>query len=323
MKNKKINLFLANKSSAYSGVLLFFVFCVPLAITQQSQINNPTPRVLAETTGFLVRGQQSDPVPPIIPKQKAEADLKLISAQSLLVYDQASGTLLLQKNPTTALGIASVTKLLTAIVAYENLNMEEFLTVNQKDILNVSPSLNLKMGDSVKVYDLFNAMLIGSCNDAALMLANHTAEKIGNSFENLMNEKAESLGMSMSHFTNPMGFDNVGNFSTASDLQLLVSETAKYQVFEHIGRQKNYSFTSANGQAYKTFTTNKLIGQDPEISNVKTGFTDQSRGSMITKATHNGHSIVIIILGSKNREQDTAYLKKHIFENFEWEIFRQ
>lgn len=315
IKIKSVLNYLNFRHSFFVGLLallLSFNLIVPQPLN-----NQPKPMVLGEATIGDLRGAQiTEAVSG--PEQLKKIDDSSILADSVIVYDEKSKKTLFEKNPNQAQGIASLTKLLTALVVYDILDLNEPLTVSSGDQLAVTPNLSLKIGDSIKTLDLFNAMLIGSCNDAALMLANHASGKAGIPFEILMNKKAQSLGMASSHFSNPMGFDSTGNFSTANDVKLLVEETQKYGVFSFEGREKSYTFTSDQGTNYKTISSNKLISLDAEIANIKTGFTNQSRGSMITRITHAGHSIVVIVIGSPNREADTTRLKDEIFTNFEW-----
>src|SRR4029077_21109724 len=99
-----------------------------------------------------------------------------------------------------------------------------------------SPALNFLVGDSVKADDVFNSMLIGSCNDAALALADDVTGQTQKNFVDLMNQEAKTLGMANSSFENPMGFDNFNNYSTAQDIKILITETQQLAVFKDLGR---------------------------------------------------------------------------------------
>lgn len=299
-------------------LILFTVFTFARSTNSQTPVT-PKPQVLGvKVENLQVRGPvEKGPVLPI-PHSDEAIDFTNTSASSVLIYDDTSGKVLAEKNVNSSHKIASLTKLMTGLVAYDVLDLEDYLTVEKNDILNVSPNLNLRIGDKIKTYDLFKAMLIGSCNDAALMLANHSSKKAGVAFENMMNKKASFLGMTSTHFSNPMGFDSSANFSTARDLRLLVTEAQKQSIFSTDGRQFGYSFISALGNKYHTTASNKLIKLDDEISNIKTGFTDQAGGAMISRATRDGNSVIIIVIGSDNRDADTGLLKEQIFSKFSW-----
>jgi D-alanyl-D-alanine carboxypeptidase (penicillin-binding protein 5/6) len=246
-------------------------------------------------------------------------DLSDVIAQSFLVFDLDSGQELLSKNPTQKLAIASLTKLMTALVAYNNSNLNKTFAITSKDILNVKPDLGLAIGDEVKSLDVFNSMLIGSCNDAAKALADFTSQSSGSNFVDLMNGQAAVLGMVNSSFSNPMGFDNSGNYSTAEDLKLLITNTQHLSEFTDLGRLTGYKFSGVLGKIYSATATNLLIKNHSDIQAVKTGFTNEANGAMATKVTIGRHQIIILVLDSQNREGDTLKLKSAVGTSFNWE----
>ena len=272
----------------------------------------PTPQVLGES--ISLRG---DFLPkPADLSATADVNLTSIGAKSFLVFDAESGKILLEQNSRQKLPIASLTKLMTALVAYQNADLNKSFNVSPASVLKVSPYLGLKAKDSVKALDIFNAMIIGSCNDAAKALANYVATVIGGDFVDLMNNQAKNLGMENTEFSNPMGFDSPRNYSTAEDLKKLILQTQKLSVFEDLGRRINYAFVSDNNIPYKTVATNKLITSHTDIVAIKTGYTNEAHGAMATKNLINGHQIVILVLESPNRESDTLKLKSLVEQNF-------
>ena len=251
--------------------------------------------------------------------QLSNSDLSTVSAKSYLVFDLAGGQNLLERNVNQKLSIASLTKLVTGLVAYQNLDFNRDITITKPDILKIKPDLNFETGDSVKASDVFNAMLIGSCNDAALTLANDVASITQKNFIGLMNQMAQNLGMTNSSFANPIGFDSPDNYSTAQDVKALITATQQLAVFKDVGRRTSYEFTGNLGQNYSTLATTRLIQAYPDMQAIKTGFTNEAQGAMTTKITINGHEAVIIVLGSKNREQDTLKLRSALLSDFKWE----
>lgn len=264
------------------------------------------PEVLGAST--TLRGQVPDPLPPLAINNPVNT--AGINAKSFLAFDLDTGLSLLGKNPDQKLQIASLTKLMTALVAYQNADLNKSFEIGPKDLLAVSPSLGLKIGDNVRALDVFNSMIVGSCNDAALALANYAAKVSGQNFVGLMNDLAKQLGMASSSFSNPIGFDSQNNYSTANDLKLLISVTQKLSVFNDLARRSGYNFISDNGQAYSVIATNKLLQGHPDIFAIKTGFTNEAHGAMATEITLRGHHVVILVLDSQNRENDTLKLKQ-------------
>lgn len=243
--------------------------------------------------------------------QKLLLDDTKINAESYLVADVKSGEILAEKNSQEQRSIASLTKLMTGLVVYTQNLLKDKVVITKEDHLNVSPVLTLREGDTVDAQDLFNAMLIGSANDAAQTLANHTARATGKNFTELMNETARILGMTETSFSNPLGFEKIGNYSTAEDILKLVIATQRFSVFTELGKKTSYDFTGSL-RTYHIRATNKLVGKYENVEGVKTGFTEQAGETMVTKVTRNGKSAYIIILGSNDREKDTMEIARQV-----------
>jgi len=269
------------------------------------------PQVLGESTSL-----RGDELAPTLLEKISEPDLTAVIAKSFLAFDLNDGKELAAKNPDDKLGIASLTKLMTGLVAYKRSDLNQTFKISAKDRLNVEPDLGLYVGDDVKALDIFNAMLIGSNNDAALALSDYAASTTDSDFVGMMNDEAKQLDMNNSNFSNPIGFDSQYNYSTAHDLKILITETEKLSAFTGLGRKESYEFTGSLGKTYSTQATNKLIKNHPDISAIKTGYTDYSAGAMATKIKISGHDIVILVLGSKDREGDTLKLKDALESSF-------
>jgi len=236
----------------------------------------------------------------------------------VLVYDANTNLDLYTKNTDAELPIASLTKLMTAIVASESGNFDQPIIITSEDQVNVSPSLHLKVGDKVLPRDLMFSMLIGSANDAAQTLADHFPDQ--NTFLNKMNLKAEDLGMTHTHFTTPIGFDTPGNYSSASDLKILVNYAINHLPYQLIWQQKSYYFVSAFGNEYAVANSNPLVVDHPNILSIKTGNTAEALGSMIVLARDGaGREVISVILDSAQREKDTLAAVDYVFKTFNWD----
>ena len=166
------------------------------------------------------------------------------------------------------------------------------------------------------------AALVCSANDAARALANEVQRTDGNSgesFVSLMNSKAKALGLLETKFSNPLGFDSDYNYSTVADLQKLVFHTQNYALYKSLGRQTVVSFTSRENKTFSCKATNKLVGKDVEIEAIKTGYTPKALGSIIGRVNRESKKIIVILLGSADRESDLLKLSEIAFENFSWE----
>lgn len=303
------------------GLGLTLVILTCSALLQQNQTLK-TPVATAQQPQVLgasidLRGQAPAVAVPVLGPGFDDAQ---VTAKSYLAADAATGNVIVEKNGGQKEYIASLTKLLTGLASYNSVDINATATLTPADEFNVSPVLYLRAGDSVKLLDLFNAMLVGSENDAALALSNHVAAITGQNFVDMMNSEAHSLGMSNSNFSNPLGFDSPQNYSTADDLLKLVLATQKLSVFTWLGRQTAYEFTGSLGKVYKAKATDTLIASHPEIQAVKTGYTQGAGQAMVTKATENGHGIYIIVLDSQDRETDTLTLENQIFNNTQFVV---
>lgn len=276
----------------------------------QAQATSPEPQVLGDSIDL--RGAQVASTTQAV--LKPTFDDSLVTAKSYLVADAGTGSVITQKNADKKEYVASLTKLLTGLVAYEGVDINATAILTSADQFNVSPVLGLRSGDSIKLLDLFNAMLVGSNNDAALALANHVESITGQNFVDAMNLQAQNLGMVDSHFSNPLGFDSPGNYSTAQDLLKLVLATQKFSAFTSLGQKTGYQFTDDNGRTFKTKATDKLIADHPEIQAIKTGYTQGAGQAMITKDAQDGHSVYIIVLDSQDRAAAHWSLKSKFLE---------
>lgn len=244
-------------------------------------------------------------------EQASNIDDSAILSKSYLVYDDA-GRIISNRNPKTVVSIASITKLMTASIVLQHGNLNDIVFISHEDVVNVNPSLGLASGDTVLVKDLLMAMLIGSANDAAQALGSYIEVKTGTHMVEMMNRKAQQLGMADTRFHNPIGFDSDTNYSTATDIAVLIEELRTRMSFNEFSRKTAYAFAGIAGKQYTIKATNRLIMKDPELLAVKTGYTDDARGAMVIEFKMPERLVTIIVLQSLNREQDTILLKEKI-----------
>jgi D-alanyl-D-alanine carboxypeptidase len=276
----------------------------------------PVPTVLGATSDL--RGQAVlKPEKMVIPFV-SNNDLAGISAKSFTIYDQGSGEVVLEKNSSQKLPIASLTKLMTGLLAYDYLDFNKKITITKQGLTNVSPTVNFLNNDQVLIGDVFNSMIVGSCNDAAQILADEIETVTGQNIAALMNKRAADLGMTESNFSNPLGFDIGPNYSTAGDLKKLADKTESYGVFSNLGLKTNLIFSGSLGFTYQVKSTNTLLKKYPDIQAVKTGYTENAKGSMIVKISKGNHNLIIIVLNSQDREGDVLKLKSLVVDKLQW-----
>ncbi len=253
-----------------------------------------------------------------IPVKSEEVPIGL-TAVSALVMDVSSNKVLYEKNTEEALPIASITKIMTAVVAIEEIeNLDEVAIVSVNAVETPGSKIWLYGGENITYKNLLYGLLVSSGNDAAVAIAENVAgsEEL---FVQKMNEKATSLGMKNTNFANPHGLDDPENYSTASDIALLAGYALKKQFIRGIIDVKEMNISSTNGHAHHITSTNKLLGVDPEIKGLKTGSTLGAGECLVALAVNPyGNEIVTVILNSQARFSETQYLKDKIWEAYVW-----
>jgi D-alanyl-D-alanine carboxypeptidase (penicillin-binding protein 5/6) len=231
-----------------------------------------------------------------------------ILAESALAFNPDSGEILFAKDIDTRRQIASLTKIMTSIVVMENMELDDVITVDEIPMYGEEEiwAIELEKGDIVTVENLLKMMLISSYNDAAIVLA----ESIGSEeFISLMNQKAESLGLRNTHFSNPCGFDNSENHSTVNDLKKLVTVFLQYPTLADIVSSLSTEVEYIReGEVVKEtiFTTNSLL-DGINVKGIKTGYTEDAGRCLITMFEYeDGEKFVTILLNSDDRYEDTG-----------------
>jgi D-alanyl-D-alanine carboxypeptidase (penicillin-binding protein 5/6) len=286
--------------------ILIEVWVFPAAVIAQTS----PPDIPCNETSLL-----STYIPPVFPLQSNHSLGPILSAKSVIALDIDSGAILYEKNVYERLPIASITKIMTAVVTLENIqDLEQEVSI-PKQVSTIVPSkMNLLPGDVLSIHQLLLGALIHSANDAAYVLSTLLPD-----FMEQMNKKAHDLHLLDSHFSNPIGWDEDENYSSAYDLsKLMLYALQKPLIYEAISTQKT-TITSQKGRIYKVENTNQLFGSFLDEIGGKTGTTDNAGPSLINIfRTANKHRIMTIVLNSKNRYAETKILSFWIMKNFEW-----
>lgn len=245
------------------------------------------------------------------------------TAQSVLVIDAASGKVLFEKNAQAKRPIASITKLMTALVALDAGLDWDATVLFEKNDQRTGDIDRIIPGETVRIEDLFGLMVVASSNDAASALARIIS---GNNFVGDMNDKAHALGMMRTIFTDPTGLEPT-NVSSASDLVLLAREAFVRDEIKQGAALMEYSF-SPLGTSIKRIApaTDQLLGsflnQAPyEIIGAKTGYTQEAGYCLILMVRRDGHDVVVALLGSvttNDRWQEAKGLVDWVFINYQW-----
>lgn len=235
----------------------------------------------------------------------------IVSANNAVLIDHATGDVLFEKAAHEKTSIASITKVMTAIIAIESNKMDELTRTSRRAIYTEGSSIYLEQGEKMSIEDLVYGLMLRSGNDAAVAISEH----VGGSMEGfvyLMNEKAEWLGMTNTNFTNPHGLESEEHYSTAYDMSLLMSYALNSNVFKTISATKIYK---AKTRSYAWQNKNKLLTSLYKYcTGGKTGFTKKAGRTLLTSASQNDVDLIVVTLNAGDDWNDHIHLYEWGFE---------
>ena len=255
-------------------------------------------------------------------------------AKAALLVDIKGNNIVYQLNQDERMYPASITKIMTAIIALEKGNLSDVLTVSDtalNDITYLHSRIDLKRGEEMTLENLLTALLVSSANDAANVIAEYIAGDIP-TFVALMNERAKELGMNNTNFANPHGFHDDNHYTTAYDIFLMTREALKNTKFCELVKIKTSKLPATNISKERPISsTNHLISRYrntfhyyPYATGVKTGSTTEAGSCLVSTAEKNGISLMSVVLGCDNADQkenaysftDSKAMFEYVFENF-------
>lgn len=222
-----------------------------------------------------------------------------VAAESAIVIDPISGKVLFAKNADTHRPIASTQKLLTALVVMDAGNLDKPVTVTGDDARCEPTKLYLKPGEVHSRRDLLRVLMVKSANDVGRALARDVAGS-QESFADMMNRKAVSLGMRNSHFCNPHGLPDPNQFSTARDIAIAARAAWRSQTIRSFTALKRTTFRHNDGKVKTLDNTNKLLKRVPYCDGLKTGTTNLAGRCLVSSGTVNGRSAIVVVLKSNS-----------------------
>jgi serine-type D-Ala-D-Ala carboxypeptidase (penicillin-binding protein 5/6) len=238
----------------------------------------------------------------------------VVSARAAAVLDGATGAVLYSKNGDLRFAPASLTKMMTALVAVERGQLAQRITASER--VRVEPVvIGLDPGETLTLEQLLFGLLLWSGNDAAVAIA----EGVGGSiprYADWMNEKAAALGLRHTHFVNPHGLDTPGHYSSAEDMARLLAALMRQPVLARITGSREY--TIEGPPLYKFRNSNPLLGVYDGVNGGKTGLTDECGRCLAVTARRGGHEVVAVVLGSDNIARDARVLLDYAFGSYDW-----
>lgn len=266
-------------------------------------------------------------------------DLAIYSSGAVLM-DYQTGKILMQKDMNKKLYPASTTKILTAIIAIENLNLTDSLTASKSAVMAIPSGYSnagIKAGEVLSVSDLLDMFLIHSANEIGYIFGEQISGSI-EKFADLMNQKAIEIGCTNTHFTNPSGIHDINHYSTAYDMALIARYCMNNETFKNIVNKKNCKVSATELYPQERFykNTNSLLDSSNKryyyeyATGIKTGFTTQAKNCLIASASKDGLNLIAVMLGAEATENglsgrytDAKNLFNYGFENYEKKEFLQ
>jgi serine-type D-Ala-D-Ala carboxypeptidase (penicillin-binding protein 5/6) len=229
-------------------------------------------------------------------------------AAAWILVDPSDDATLASGAPDARRAIASTTKLMTAYLALRELPLDRELTAAEYNPVVGESLIGLSAGDRITVRDLLYGLLLASGNDAAVTLAVGVSGSV-EAFVGEMNAAARELGLDDTHYANPIGLDAPGNYSTAEDLVALTIRLRRDPVFREIVDTPVATVT-ISGQPVTVENRNVLVGMEPWVNGVKTGFTGEAGNVLVGSGTRDGVTLVSAVLGAPSEaERDAATLE--------------
>lgn len=237
------------------------------------------------------------------------------TARSTIVMDMDSGRVLYEKNADEQRLVASISKIMTAVIAIENGNLDDIVEVGEEVLSMYGSNIYIELGEKITLRDLLYGLLLRSGNDAAVVIGTHIAGS-EEKFVKLMNDKAKFLGMKNTLYKNCHGLDeNTQNYSSARDMAILSSYANTMEVYRKISGTKKWS-TKTNKKSYLWNNRNKLLYSYSNTTGGKTGYTPSAGRTLVTTASKNNLNLTIVTLKDANEYITHESLYEYVFNKY-------
>jgi serine-type D-Ala-D-Ala carboxypeptidase (penicillin-binding protein 5/6) len=250
---------------------------------------------------------------------QAHASGEYDAANSYAVIDTENGNVILEKSLSKRVPIASLTKIMTAIVALDLAEPSEYFIVSRKAARQIPTKIGVVAGEEMNTTELINALMLTSANDAAQVLSDGIDRKYGEAvFIRAMNEKANYIGLRNTHFINPQGFDGTDHYSSAEDLAILTAYAmTQYPLLAHIVSQ-DYAFIpgDVHHKQFDLYNWNGLLGVYPNVSGVKIGSTDEAGKTTVVVSERGGKKLMAVLLGAPGILERDGWTAQLLDEGF-------
>ncbi|WP_044340128.1 D-alanyl-D-alanine carboxypeptidase family protein [Rossellomorea aquimaris] len=245
-----------------------------------------------------------------------------VSSERAILMDQETGRILYEKDAHSQSRIASITKIMTAILAVESGKMDKDVTVSSNAAGTEGSSLYLKAGEKIKLEDLVYGLMLRSGNDAAVAIAEYVGGSL-DGFVYMMNEKANEIGMENTHFSNPHGLDDhEDHYSTAYDMAVLTRYSMENELYKKIAGTKVHTAPNPEEKWDRKWKNkNRLLTELYKHSTGgKTGYTKRAKRTLVSTASKDGENLIAVTLNGPDDWNDHIGMFEYGFKQFDYRI---
>ena len=253
-----------------------------------------------------------------------------IIGESAILIEPTTGTIIYEKDPHKKMYPASITKIMTALLAIENCKMNDTVVYSKKNLDSLTAedsNIQCQVGEKMSVKDCLYALMLSSANETATALAEHIAGS-SEAFAKLMNERAKQAGATDTHFANPNGLHDDNHYVTAYDMAMIMKAAIQYPVFLDVIHTTEYTIPANNKRTepFQSYQRHKMLFTtspyyDADVIGGKTGYTDQAGKTLVTYAKRGNVSLISVVMKSNGDQvfDDTKKLLDYGFDNFNYE----
>lgn len=238
-----------------------------------------------------------------------------VSAQTAILVEANSGEILYEKNADEKAYPASITKIMTALLAAENGKLDKRVRISENASGVEGSSIYLETGERIPLRDLVYGLMLRSGNDAAIAIA----EEIGGSTQNfvfMMNKKARELGAYNTHFANPNGLHDPEHYTTARDMALISMAAMRNPEFKKVAASKTWIADRGEGKYNYFYNKNKVIYQYDGGTGIKIGFTKAAGRTLVASSERGGMELICVVMNAPDWFQDTYKLMDYAYDQY-------
>lgn len=263
--------------------------------TKEDSLDKLLPKLEEKKNTFKIKKENSFLISPVSAAGEFE------QARAYGVVDLNTGDVLIEKNLSEPVSIASITKVMTAVVALDLVSPDELFTVSERAASIEPTKIGVVAGERMKVSELIDAAILTSANDAVEVIKEGVDTKYGaGTFVKAMNAKAKIIGLKNTNYANPQGFDNKNHYSSVEDLSILAHYALEnYPLFKETAH-KEYQFLGAdsNHKQFDLYNWNGLLGVYPGATGIKIGNTDRAGYTTLVTSEREGKRLAVVLLGA-------------------------